>query len=86
MKELIAKALLLTAFLVVFSAKSALTQNKVDFAFWSQAWYQHVENGKGDNGLNDFMVRRAYLSVKGQPTGYLGFFTHIAVDRLVRMG
>ena len=61
-------------------------QNKFEIGFWSQAWYQYVENGKNGEGLNDFMVRRAYLSVKGQPTEYLSFFTHIAVDRLGQDG
>lgn len=60
--------------------------------FWTQAWYQYVENGKSvgsfgnGKGLNDFMIRRAYFYVKGQPTDYLGFFTHIAVDRLGQDG
>jgi len=61
-------------------------QNKIDIGFWTQAWYQNVENGKEDNNLNDFMLRRGYLSVKGQPTDYLSFFTHIAVDRLGQDG
>ncbi len=86
MKRLLAFLLIFILFLVVFSPENASSQDKVDIAFWSQAWYQNVENGNGDNGLNDFMVRRAYLSVKGQPTGYLGFFTHIAVDRFGQDG
>lgn len=61
-------------------------QEKIDIGFWTQGWYQYVENGKNGNGLNDFMIRRAYLSVKGQPTSYLSFFTHIAVDRLGQEG
>ncbi len=61
-------------------------QNKVEIGFWSQAWYQYVENGRNGEGINDFMVRRAYLSVKGQPTDYLSFFTHIAVDRFGQDG
>lgn len=69
-----------------FSPQKTKAQNKVDIGFWTQAWYQHVENGKGDNGLNDFMLRRVYLAVKGQPTEYLSFFTHIAVDRFGQDG
>jgi hypothetical protein len=61
-------------------------QDKVNFGFWTQAWYQHVESGKNNEELNDFMLRRAYLSVKGQPTKYLSFFTHIAIDRLGQDG
>lgn len=72
--------------LVIFMTNKSEAQNKIDIGFWTQAWYQHVENGKGDNNLNDFMLRRAYLSVKGQPTGYLSFFTHIAVDRFGQDG
>ena len=82
MKKLIATVMLLFAIFINYVS----SQDKMDLSFWTQAWYQHVENGKGDNGLNDFMVRRAYLSIKGQPTGYLGFFTHIAVDRFGQDG
>ncbi len=72
--------------LVIFMTNKSEAQNKIDIGFWTQAWYQHVENGKGDNNLNDFLLRRAYLSVKGQPTDYLIFFTHIAVDRFGQDG
>lgn len=66
--------------------ENVVAQGQLDIGFWSQAWYQHVEKGNDGNDLNDFMVRRAYLSVKGQPTDYLGFFAHIAVDRLGQDG
>lgn len=69
-----------------FTPAKSEAQNKIDIGFWTQAWYQNVENGKGDNNLNDFMLRRGYFSVKGQPTDYLSFFTHIAVDRLGQDG
>ena len=62
--------------------QNAVAQEKVDIGFWAQAWYQYVENGKNNKGLNDFMIRRAYFYIKGQPTDYLSFFAHIAVDRL----
>jgi hypothetical protein len=78
--------LILIAVIGFSAPKNGAAQNKLDIGFWSQAWYQHVENGKNNNPLNDFMVRRAYLSVKGQPTDYLGFFAHIAVDRLGQDG
>lgn len=71
---------------VFFTPIKSEAQNKIDISFWTQAWYQNVENGKGDNNLNDFMLRRAYLSIKGQPTDYLSFFTHIAVDRFGQDG
>ncbi|OFY48307.1 MAG: hypothetical protein A2W85_10055 [Bacteroidetes bacterium GWF2_41_31] len=80
-----------TLFILLFFAFYSVLGNKTDlkkinFSFWAQVWYQHVEKGKNGNSLNDFMVRRAYLSVKGQPTDYLGFFAHIAVDRLGQDG
>ncbi|MDD2306814.1 MAG: porin [Prolixibacteraceae bacterium] len=80
------KLMVLFFIAILFSLENAVAQNKLDIGFWSQAWYQHVENGKNGNALNDFMVRRAYLSVKGQPTDYLGFFAHVAVDRLGQDG
>jgi len=68
-------------------------QTKGEIGFWGQAWYQYVEDGKDSNddgiddtGLNDFMLRRAYLYIKGQVTPYFGFFTHIASDRLGQQG
>lgn len=80
-------ALFILSFFAFYSVMGNKTdQEKINIGFWSQAWYQHVENGNDGSDLNDFMVRRAYLSVKGQPTDYLGFFTHIAVDRLGQDG
>ncbi len=76
-----------TAFVLLISIscfsfwQDAVAQEKVEIGFWAQFWYQYVENGKSGKGLNDFMVRRAYFSVKGQPTNKLSLFTHIAVDR-----
>jgi hypothetical protein len=68
-------------------------QSKGEIGFWGQTWYQYVENGQdsdadgiGDKGLNDFMIRRAYLYIKGQATPYFSFFTHIAADRLGQDG
>lgn len=61
-------------------------QTKMEIGFWGQGWYQFVENGKPDGNLNDFMVRRAYLYVKGQVTTSFEFFTHIALDRLGQEG
>jgi hypothetical protein len=80
------KYLSIFVFVVFFSPIKGEAQNKIEIGFWTQAWYQQVENGKGDNNLNDFMLRRGYLSVQGQPTDYLSFFTHIAVDRFGQDG
>lgn len=80
------QTLIIIAMIGFYTPKNVDAQNKLDIGFWAQAWYQHVENGNDGSNLNDFMVRRAYLSVKGQPTDYLGFFAHIAVDRLGQDG
>lgn len=60
----------------------------LDIGFWGQAWYQWVEDGKdkdddgiNDTDLNDFLVRRAYMSIKGSATPMLDFFVHYATDR-----
>lgn len=74
------------ALLLFLSWNTVKAQDKIDIGFWTQAWYQHVENGKNGGGLNEFMLRRAYLSIQGQPTDYLSFFSHIAVDRLGQEG
>ncbi len=80
-------ALFIPLFFAFYSVLGNKTdQEKINIGFWTQAWYQHVENGNDGSNLNDFMLRRAYLSVKGQPTDYLGFFAHIAVDRLGQDG
>ncbi len=64
----------------------------LSLSLWGQSWYQFLEDG-GDPGsggsardLNDFMLRRLYLSVRGTVTPYLGFFLHIAGDRLGQRG
>ena len=78
--------LLLISALNFIKSQSAVAQEKLAIGFWTQAWYQHVENGKGNSNLKDFMLRRAYLSLSGQPLEYLSFFSHIAVDRLGQEG
>ena len=68
-------------------------QTKGEIGIWAQTWYQYVEDGKdsnadglSDKGLNDFMIRRAYLYLKGEATPYISFFTHIAADRIGQDG
>lgn len=75
--------LALMSFVVV---KNVSGQEKIEIGFWSQAWFQHVDNGGDGSDVNDFMLRRGYLSVKAQATNYLSFFSHIAVDRLGQAG
>lgn len=62
---------------------------KAEIGFWTQAWYQYAEDASDSDGdgvldtdVNDFMIRRAYFSISGEATPYLGFFTHIAADRI----
>ncbi len=56
--------------------------------FRTQGWYQFMEDGKnsGSDNLHDFMIRRAYLSLKGNVTDDMGFFAHIAADRIGQEG
>src|SRR3990172_5964401 len=68
-------------------------QVKGEIGIWSQFWYQYVEDGKDsdndgirDKGLDDFMIRRAYLYIRAEATPYLDFFTHIASDRIGQEG
>ena len=57
-------------------------QTKGEVGIWMQTWFQWVEDGKGDEDLNDFMIRRAYLYLKGQATEHVSFFTHVASDKV----
>jgi len=61
-------------------------QTKGEIGIWMQTSYQWVEDGKinGDQyeDVNDFMIRRAYMYLKGDVTKYVSFFTHIASDKV----
>ncbi len=56
--------------------------------WWGQVWYQNVSNmdtngdGKNDEDLNDFLIRRSYFYLKGTVTPELSFFVHLAGDKL----
>lgn len=66
-----------------------IESHKIKAGMRVQAWYQYVEDGKGDDhnkGLNDFMLRRAYFYIKGQATEKVGFFAHLASDRIGQDG
>src|SRR6056297_926164 len=60
----------------------------LNVGYWAQAWYQYVsdydtdDDGRQDDRLHDFMIRRSYFSIKGTATPRLGFFMHYAADRL----
>lgn len=61
-------------------------QTKAEIGIWMQTSYQWVEDGKinGDQyeDVNDFMIRRAYLYLKGDVNKHVSFFTHIASDKV----
>ncbi|MCK4727403.1 MAG: porin [Desulfobacterales bacterium] len=63
-------------------------QTKGEVGIWMQTWFQHVEDGKSGSNedLNDFILRRAYMYLKGQVTEHVGFFTHIASDKIGQEG
>lgn len=60
----------------------------LSLGLWGQSWYQFVEGGGDEDAggesrdLHDFMLRRLYFSVRGSVTPSLGFFVHLAGDRL----
>jgi hypothetical protein len=60
-------------------------QANLEVGIWAQAWFQRVEDGKvtatGTEDLNDFLIRRAYLYLKGDVTDLVSFFTHAAQDK-----
>lgn len=60
-------------------------QAKAEFSAWAQAWYQRVGEAQQDTRLNDFMLRRVYFSLKGERGPRLGFFVHLAADRICAM-
>ena len=65
---------------------AAADQTKAELSAWAQVWYQRVGEAQQDVRLNDFMLRRVYFSFKGEATPRLGFFTHLAADRVGQQG
>ena len=65
-----------------------MEEHKLQIGAKLQTWYQFVEDGSsgGDKNLNDFMVRRFYLTLQGEVLPDLGFFVQIANDRLGQDG
>ena len=63
-----------------------MEEHKLKAGLWLQTWYQFVEDGKNNDDdnkdLHDFMLRRFYFYLKGEATPQLGFFAHIAADRI----
>ena len=86
---------ILSGFALIFSvsatANAGYTLNFTDDAkgeigIWAQSWYQYREKGKNDERLHDFMVRRLYLNFKGEASPIVGFFLHVAADRIGQEG
>jgi len=67
---------------------SFMEKHKLKAGLRLQTWYQFVEDGKkgGTKDLHDFMARRFYFYLKGEVTPKIGFFAHIAGDRLGQDG
>ncbi|MEJ2068186.1 MAG: porin, partial [Deltaproteobacteria bacterium] len=91
MKKLVVVANIITVLLLVCAMAAPAwagikaeidEQTRGEIGIWMQTWYQWVEDGKGDEDLNDFLIRRAYLYLKGDVTKYVSFFTHIASDKV----
>lgn len=60
----------------------------INAGWWGQVWGQTVSNmdtdndGKYNDRLNDFLVRRSYFYLSGTVTPELSFFMHYAGDKL----
>ena len=65
-----------------------MEKHKLKAGLRMQTWYQFVEDGKkgGTKDLHDFMARRFYFYLKGEVTPRMGFFAHIAADRIGQDG
>ena len=81
-------ALGLTAPLASAEKEERQPPPRLEIHFRAQGWYQWVEEGAPDgaSALNDFLLRRAYLSLAGQVTSKLRLFAHLAADRLGQQG
>ncbi|MDY6853630.1 MAG: porin [Thermodesulfobacteriota bacterium] len=65
-----------------------IESHKLKVGLRLQTWYQFMEDAKegGDENLHDFMIRRFYFYAKGEVTEKIGFFAHIAADRVGQDG
>jgi hypothetical protein len=91
MKNWIAGAVIAAGLIGSVQAEAEYTvagsaQSKAEFSAWAQAWYQRVGEAQQGTRLNDFMLRRAYFSLKGERGPHLGFFAHLAADRVGQQG
>jgi hypothetical protein len=78
----------LTAVLASAGEEDRGSPPRVEIHVRTQGWYQRVDAGApdGTSSLDDFMVRRAYLSLTGRVTDHLGLFAHLAADRAGQEG
>jgi len=63
----------------------------MDVSLHVMGWYQFVEDGvvtaEGEKyNLNDFQLRRVYLTLKGGVTGNVSYFVNVAADRIGQEG
>ena len=65
-----------------------MEEHKLKVGLRLQTWYQFMEDGKrgGTKDLDDFMLRRFYFSLSGEVVPKIGFFAHIAADRIGQDG
>jgi hypothetical protein len=65
-----------------------MDEHKLKAGLRLQTWYQFMEDGKksGTKSLNDFMLRRFYFYLSGEVIPKIGFFAHIAADRIGQDG
>jgi hypothetical protein len=71
---------------LLLNGSAAAAESKIELNAWAQAWYQRVGEAQQEVRLNDFMLRRVYFSLKGERGQRLGFFAHLAADRLGQQG
>lgn len=90
-----AKKLVLVVLLVLLGAGNVFALEiyrkddiSLDAGWWGQVWGQSVSNmdtngdGRYNDRLNDFLVRRSYFYLSGTVTPELSFFMHYAGDKL----
>lgn len=90
-----ARKIVLVALLVLLGASNVFALEiyrkddlSLNAGWWGQVWGQTVSNmdtngdGRFNDRLNDFLVRRSYFYLSGTVTPELSFFIHYAGDKL----
>ncbi len=70
---------------------SADEETYMDISLHVMGWYQYIEDGRvtteGDRyDLNDFQVRRVYLTLKGEAMEDVSYFVNVAADKIGQEG